>query len=145
MIQQVQDGSGRVRIVQKDEAATQYSSSSIDLSRRSEVQQLITIDVEGVTRGQRLVTATVADDPASGPAHQYLYADCLVVGHIGPTPVLLGRFALDSAQNQARIEFGDAQTFQALSVWGRQVVDGAGDSQVTPKALTLQATGTFWR
>ena len=143
-VNSVQDGSGRVHVTVHEQAAQQYASEFLDVSGKAQPTQLATIPVDGIARGQLLISATVADDPASGAAHQYLYLDVLIVGHVAGVPMLLARYALDQTQGQARFEFGEGMTFQAISIWARQVVDGAGDSTVTPKQAKLQATGTFW-
>jgi len=140
----VQDGSGRVHVTINEESATQYASELVDCAGRSGLTQVLNIPLDGIARGQLLITGSVVDNAASGPAHQYLYLDVLVVGHVAGVPIIIARYAIDQTQGQARFEFGEGMTFQAISIWCQQIVDGVPNSTTTPSQAKLQATGTFW-
>ena len=142
----VQDGSGRLRIIEKDRRGEVESYSSPQVMSCVGLGEFVekeSIAVKGIARGQILITANVIAGAAF--AGEMLALDVQVVGYQGTTASVVAAASLSDTQNQLVYEFGESETFDRLAIEARQNVDGEASGVTTPSMLSFSTVGTFWR
>lgn len=149
---EVQDGSGRTHIVVSDGGPYVVTIDRVDCSRMSvfsPIGQTLELqsgrfDDEGPFReGVLFMSADVVDDPTSGAAHDFLTLDVNVLASVGGLTTVIARYSF--APNVASAVLELPRVPDRISFEVRQLVDGVGDSSVTPRSLGFAAQGRFWR
>lgn len=135
--------SGRVHVLIKETNLLQlYASKSQSAARTETFSEIVKVPLDGVSRGQLVIGSSIA--PPAGFTGTTLLMEINVIGYMGALRTIVDRGVLSATSPNRRFHFDDVDTYTAIGVEARQVVDGVPNSTVTPAQFLLQGTGLFW-
>lgn len=151
--QLIQDGSGRVRIVESDDRGEpeQLSLPSVaDFARVSTYQELISLplrrDPQQARGSARLGLFLFSANVNPGAVVlDYLQLDCIVYGYLASAATVIKRMAFGPGAPDDFLRLDDSNNYDAIGVAGRMLVNGLPNSTAAVNALTLQVSGRVTR
>jgi hypothetical protein len=139
----IDPASGRTHVIIKESRPFNlFASKSSDASRVSTFAELVKVPLDGVSRGQLAIGSSIS--PPAGFAGTTLLMEINVIGYMGALRTIVDRGVLSATAPSRRFHFDDVDTYTALGIEVRQVIDGAPNNTVTPAQFSLQGTGLFW-
>jgi hypothetical protein len=141
------DPTGRVRIIEKDDRGQPFSlfqsqpASVLGVGAFSEVLRL---EMLRARRGQLFLAASIFTTTAF--TNQYVAIAYNVVGFLGAAGSVLMRSGLTNTFPIASFEWEEPETYSALAIEARQIVDGVPSAvQTGIQTLNLTCYGFYWR
>jgi hypothetical protein len=141
------DPSGRVTITETDDRDTAFPiivSQPADVRGIAAFSELVRIPLERARRGQLFMSATVQTNGSFTGA--FVCIEVNVVGYIASAPTKIMATAMDSNINLVSFSWDEPESYSALGIEARQIVDGAASGTTTGiDALNFSVAGTYWR
>ena len=149
----VQDGSGRITIVETDDRGEPEFvalTAQADFSKQPNYVELVSFPLnrgdnpgKGSARlGLLMFSANVNPGVA---ALDYLLLDCIVYGYVGSAPTVIKRMAFGANAPDDFMRLDDSNNYDKIGIAGRQIVNGRPDSTTTVGSLTLTVSGRISR
>lgn len=143
----ITDPSGRVIITEHDDRDTPFAlivGQVINVRGISAFSELVRLPMERARRGHLLLSGNVQTTAAF--TGQYVAMELNVVGYVGASPTTLLYTAMDSNLNLAQFTWDEPETYGAIGIEARQLVDGLPSGTATGIAqLTFTLSGFYWR
>jgi hypothetical protein len=143
----ITDATGRVRIIERDDRDQPYPliqtqpASVLGVGTFSEVLRL---EMLRARRGQLFLSASINTTAAF--LGQYAAVAYNVVGYLGAAGTVLMRSGLSNYFPLASYEWEEPETYSAISIEARQIVDGLPSTvQTGIQTLSLTCYGFYWR
>jgi hypothetical protein len=149
----VQEGSGRVTIVEHDDRGEPEFialAAPVDFRNQANYQELVNIPLgrgdwtgKGSARLGLLMFSATINQGTNGA--DYVLLDCIVYGYIGASPTVIKRmsFGVNAPDDYLRLD--DSNNYDKITIAGRQVVNGRPDGTTALVALSLTVNGRISR
>ena len=141
------DPSGRVTIVEKDDRGSSYPiilSQNIDVRGISAFSELGRITLERARKGHLFLSATAQTNGAF--TGSFVAIEVKVVGYVASAASVLLYTAMDSNINLVNFAWDEPNSYTALGIEARQIVDGLASGTTTGiDFLNFSVAGTYWR
>jgi hypothetical protein len=149
----VQDGSGRVTIVETDDRGEPEFialATALDFKNQPNYVELVSFplnrgDWTGKGSGRIGLLMFSANVNQGGNGADYVLLDCIVYGYIGSAPTVIKRMAFGPNAPDDFMRLDDSNNYDKVGIAGRQIVNGRPDSTTTLVSLSLTVSGRISR